>query len=98
MNCSFQKPDCDSYQILTCCIKRIKKNKKVSFQSLYLEDRIDINIPVYCKGLACWLLFRHTDDTGRAAVRAAKPRAAHTIGPATYPNALTNLRVVQHVS
>lgn len=55
------------------------------------------HIPVNGEGLACWLLFGHTDDTGRATVGAAQPRAAHTIGPAAHSNALTDLRVVQHV-
>lgn len=51
-------------------------------------------LPVYGEGLARWLLFGHTDDTWRASVRTAQPRAAHTIGPAAHPNTLTDLRVV----
>lgn len=43
------------------------------------------------------MLFGHTDDTGRAAVGTAQPRAAHTVGPAAHPDALTDLRVIQHV-
>lgn len=43
------------------------------------------------------MLFGHTDDTGRAAAGAAQARAAHAVGPAAHPNALTDLRVIQHV-
>jgi len=56
-----------------------------------------MGLPVYGEGLACWLLLGHTDDAGRAAVGTAKPRASHTVGPAAHPDALTDLRVVQHV-
>lgn len=59
--------------------------------------RLEQNLPVYGEGLACWLLFGHTDDAGRAAVGTAQPRAAHTVGPAANPDALTDLRVIQHV-
>lgn len=61
--------------------------------------RVDmcVCVPVDGEGLACWLLFGHTDDTGRAAVGAAQPRAAHTVGPAAHSDALTDLRVIQHV-
>lgn len=58
---------------------------------------VEQDLPVDSEGLACWLLFGHTDDTGRAAVGTAQPRAAHTVGPAAHPDALTDLRVIQHV-
>lgn len=69
-----------------------------------VEDRYEkicnfctMHQPVYCEGLTCWLLFGHADDTGRATVGAAQPWAAHAIGPAAHPDALTDLRVIQHV-
>lgn len=69
----------------------------VSWMRRYVTCNCRMHQPVYCEGLTCWLLFGHADDTGRATVGAAQPWAAHAIGPAAHPNALTDLRVIQHV-
>lgn len=49
-------------------------------------------LPVDGEWLACWLLFGHADNAGRAAVWAAQARAAHAVGPAAHAHALPYLR------
>lgn len=49
-------------------------------------------LPVDGEWLACWLLFGHADNAGRATVRAAQTRAAHAVGPAAHAHALPYLR------
>lgn len=74
---------------------QLKTHEMISFE--WTHTTSESSLPVNCERLACWLLFGHADDTGWAAVGAAQPWAAHTVGPAAYPNALTDLRVIQHV-